>query len=52
MKDIPSLFGSMVFNESVMKDRLPKDVFKALKKTMSKGKHLELDIANVVANAM
>jgi glutamine synthetase len=52
MKDIPSLFGSMVFNESVMKDRLPKDVFKALKKTMSKGKHLELDVANVVANAM
>jgi len=52
MKDIPGLFGSMVFNETVMKDRLPKDVFKALKKTMSKGTHLELDIANVVANAM
>jgi len=52
MKDIPSLFGSMVFNETVMRDRLPKDVFKALKKTMSQGKHLELDIANVVANAM
>jgi len=52
MKDIPSLFGSMVFNEAVMRDRLPKDVFKALKKTMSQGKHLELDIANVVANAM
>jgi len=52
MKDIPALFGSMVFNESVMRDRLPKDVFKALKKTMSKGTHLELDIANVVANAM
>ncbi|GBU26908.1 glutamine synthetase [Treponema sp. R8-4-B8] len=52
MKDIPSLFGSMVFNETVMRDRLPKDVFKALKKTMSKGTHLELDIANVVANAM
>jgi glutamine synthetase len=52
MKDIPGLFGSMVFNESVMRERLPKDVFKALKKTMSKGTHLELDIANVVANAM
>jgi glutamine synthetase len=52
MKDIPALFGSMVFNETVMRDRLPKDVFKALKKTMSKGTHLELDIANVVANAM
>jgi len=52
MKDIPCLFGSMVFNETVMRDRLPKDVFKALKKTMSKGTHLELDVANVVANAM
>jgi glutamine synthetase len=52
MKDIPNLFGSMVFNETVMKERLPKDVYKALKKTMSKGTHLELDIANVVANAM
>jgi glutamine synthetase len=52
MKDIPSLFGSMVFNDSVMKERLPKDVYKALKKTMSQGTHLELDIANVVANAM
>jgi len=52
MKDIPKLFGSMVFNETVMRDRLPKDVFKALKKTMSKGTHLEHDIANVVANAM
>jgi len=52
MKDIPALFGSMVFNETVMRNRLPKDVFKALKKTMSKGTHLEHDIANVVANAM
>jgi len=52
MKDIPGLFGSMVFNQSVMRERLPKDVFKALKKTMSKGTHLELDVANVVANAM
>jgi len=52
MKDIPNLFGSMVFTETVMKERLPKDVYKALKKTMSKGTHLELDIANVVANAM
>ncbi|MDR2921846.1 MAG: glutamine synthetase III [Treponema sp.] len=52
MKDIPNLFGSMVFNDSVMRARLPKDVYKALKKTMSQGTHLELDIANVVANAM
>ncbi|MDR1836174.1 MAG: glutamine synthetase III [Treponema sp.] len=52
MKDIAELFGSMVFNDTVMKARLPKDIYKALKKTMSKGTHLELDVANVVANAM
>jgi len=52
MKDIPNLFGSMVFNETVMKERLPKDIYKALKKTMEHGTHLKLDIANVVANAM
>ena len=35
-----------------MKERLPKDIYKALKKTMAQGTHLELDVANVVANAM
>lgn len=52
MKDIPTLFGSMVFNEAAMQTRLPKDVYKALKKTVGQGTHLELDIANAVANAM
>ena len=52
MKNIPALFGSMVFNDNVMRSRLPKDVYKALKKTMVQGTHLELDIANVVANEM
>ncbi|MCL2005315.1 MAG: glutamine synthetase III [Planctomycetaceae bacterium] len=52
MNDIPSLFGSMVFNDTVMQERLPKDIYRALKKTMSQGTHLELDVANVVANAM
>ena len=52
MRDIPKLFGSMVFNDEVMQTRLPKDIYKALKKTMLRGTHLELDIANVVANAM
>lgn len=50
--NIPELFGSMVFNDKVMKDRLPKDIYKALKKTIDQGTHLELDVANVVANAM
>ena len=52
VKDIPVLFGSMVFNDTVMKEKLPKDIYKALKKTMLHGTHLELEIANVVASAM
>ena len=51
-KSIPELFGSMVFGDAAMKERLPKDTYKALKKTISNGTHLELDVANVVANAM
>ena len=52
VKDVPELFGSMVFNDSVMRLRLPQDIYRALKKTISMGTHLELDIANAVANAM
>ncbi|MCL2024435.1 MAG: glutamine synthetase III [Coriobacteriia bacterium] len=51
-KTVPELFGSMVFSDTVMQTRLPEDVYRALKKTMSQGTHLELDVANVVANAM
>ncbi|MCL2109361.1 MAG: glutamine synthetase III [Oscillospiraceae bacterium] len=46
------IFGSMVFGDAVMRAKLPKDAYKALKKTISEGTHLELDVANVVANAM
>lgn len=52
MTNVPELFGSMVFNQKVMKDRLPKETFKALKKTLDDGTPLELDVANVVAHAM
>ena len=52
MVNVPNIFGSMVFNDAVMKERLPKDTYKALKKTIANGTHLELDVANVVANAM
>lgn len=52
MKNIPDLFGSMVFNDAIMQARLPKDAYKTLRKTITRGTHLELDIANVVANAM
>ncbi|HHY81840.1 MAG TPA: glutamine synthetase type III [Clostridiales bacterium] len=50
--NIPGIFGSMVFGDAVMKERLPKDIYKALKKTIANGTHLELDVANVVASAM
>lgn len=52
MSRVPELFGSMVFNDSVMKERLPRDVYKALRKTINEGTPLNADIANVVAAAM
>lgn len=52
MSNVPEIFGSMVFNDVVMKERLPKDTYKALKKTREQGKPLESHVANVVANAM
>ena len=52
MSNVPELFGSMVFNDTVMQAKLSKDVYKALKKTMSLGTHLEAEVANAVANAM
>lgn len=52
MKDIPNLFGSMVFNDKVMKQRLPKEIYSSLKRTIAEQKHLNLDVANVVANEM
>ena len=45
-------FGCLVFNDKVMKDRLPKDIYKAVHKTIEKGTHLELDVANCVAAVM
>ena len=51
-KNIPELYGSLVFNDKVMKRKLPRDVYKALRKTIETGHHLELDVANSVAVAM
>ncbi len=45
-------YGCLVFNDKVMKDRLPKDIYKAVHKTIEKGTHLELDVANCVAAVM
>ncbi|MBQ2667654.1 MAG: glutamine synthetase III [Clostridia bacterium] len=49
---VPELFSSMVFNDGVMRERLPKDVYKSLRKTIDNGKDLDLTVANAVANAM
>ena len=51
-KNVPELFGSMVFNETVMQERLPKDVYRKLKKTMREGTAIDADVAAVVATAM
>ncbi|SDA10217.1 glutamine synthetase [Ruminococcus sp. YE71] len=50
--NIPEIFGTDVFNETVMQQRLPKSVYKALKKTIESGKPLDIEVANVVAAAM
>lgn len=50
--ELTEVFGSNVFNDKVMKARLPKDVYKALKATIEKGTPLRPDVADVVANAM
>ncbi len=52
MKNVPEIYGSLVFNDRVMRTKLPKDVYKALRKTIEKNTHLEADIANAVAVAM
>ncbi|MCH5303408.1 MAG: glutamine synthetase III [Ruminococcus sp.] len=52
MTKVPEIFGSMVFNDKVMQERLPKATYKALKKTIENGESLDLSVANVVANAM
>ena len=52
MSNIPEIFGSMVFNENTMKERLPKDTYNELKKTIDSGETLNSAIATEVANAM
>ena len=51
-KSIPEIYGSLVFNDRVMRDKLPKDIYRALRKTIENNTHLELDVANSVAVAM
>ncbi len=51
-KPIPELYGSMVFSDRVMRSKLPKDIYKALRKTVNDNLPLETDVANAVAVAM
>ncbi len=52
MSNVPEIFGCNVFNDATMKERLPKDTYKALKKTIEEGKSLDINVANVVAHSM
>ncbi len=52
IKNVPSLFGELVFNEAVMEERLPAEAFKAMKKAMGDGKRLDSALADIVAKAM
>ncbi|MBR1860792.1 MAG: glutamine synthetase III [Lachnospiraceae bacterium] len=51
-KQVTDIYGQLVFNDKVMRERLPKDVYKAVHKTIENGTHLELDVANSVAAVM
>ena len=52
VKNVPEIFGCMVFNEDVMRERLPQEVFESLSKTMATGKAIDASIAKTVAAAM
>ena len=52
IKNVPQMFGSMVFNDDVMRERLPKEVYKSLTKTIATGGMIDASVADVVANAM
>ena len=52
VKNVPLMFGSMVFNDDVMRERLPKEVYKSLTKTIATGRTIDASVADVVANAM
>ena len=52
MTNIPEIYGCMVFNDSVMKERLPSEIYESLKKTIQTGQKIDVSIANEVAAAM
>ena len=52
METVTDYFGSLVFNDAVMREKLPKDIYKTLRQTVSEGRDIDLAVANSVANAM
>ena len=52
MKTVTDFFGTMVFNDHTMKERLPEEVYESIQNTIQNGKHLDLSLANEIANAM
>lgn len=52
MSNVSEIFGTLVFNDHVMKERLPSETYKTLAKTVKEGKPLDLEVANVVAHVM
>ncbi|MDL2324614.1 glutamine synthetase III [Ruminococcaceae bacterium OttesenSCG-928-A16] len=52
MKNLTEIYGCMVFNDATMKQRLPKETYKALKKCVAQGESLPRSVADVIANAM
>lgn len=52
MQNVPELYGSLVFNDEVMREKLPSDIYRVMQATIREGTHFTLDIADVVANAM
>ena len=52
MSKVTEIFGEYVFNDKAMRDRLPKETYKKLQLTIKNGKRLDINVANVVANAM
>ena len=52
METVADYFGSLVFNDAVMREKLPKDIYKTLRQTVSEGRDIDLAVANSVANAM
>ncbi|MBE6599203.1 MAG: glutamine synthetase III, partial [Ruminococcaceae bacterium] len=52
METVSDYFGCLSFDDSAMRQRLPRETYKSLKKTIDEGRPLDINLANIVANAM